>query len=126
MATKFDKYRVVDENHPNYGKRFRGMATPDLQVIDTKTGDFYTISQVELMNDVHAAYGGVYFGRFGVFLFAREYLQYHSLQFGLAVDHIKHDDAYLDIELKIAVAGVGIRFTWLAKSNWDILKRRRK
>lgn len=122
MAKQNNKYRITDESHPRYGEKFRGIPTTELSVIDVKTKEFFDMSQVEKIGDAHAVYGGMYIGRLGVFLFAREYTQYHTLQFGLAVDHIKHDDAYLDIELKIAVAGVGIRFTWLAKSNWAVLK----
>lgn len=115
---KANKYRIVDAKHPNYKKKFKGMPTANLGVIDVKTGEEFDISQVELIPEKHAVYFGMYLGRLGLFLFGREYIKYHSLQFGLAIDHIKHDDAYLDIELKFLMFGIGLRFTCLSKRNY--------
>lgn len=112
-----NKYRIVDKSHPRYGKKFKGMPTAELCVVDVKTNEYFDISQVQMI-DQHAGYFGAYFGRLGLFLFGREYIKYHSLQFGLAIDHIKHDDMYLDIELRIAIVGIGIRFTWLSKRKY--------
>lgn len=63
----------------------------------------------------HSIYSGFHFMRFGFFLFAREYIKFNSYQFGLAIDWIKYDDAYLDIEFRLACFGVGIRFVLLNK-----------
>lgn len=115
---KANKYRIIDANNPRCGKKFKGIPTADLGVIDLEEGEEFDMSQVELIPEKHAAYFGIYLGRLGLFLFGREYIKYHSLQFGLAVDHIKHDDAYLDIELKFLMFGIGIRFTWLSRQNY--------
>lgn len=110
------KYRITDTSHPRCGKKFRGFPTTEMTVVDSKTGDIFEQSQVEQVGDAHAAYIGFHIGRVGVFLFAREYVKYHTLQFGLAIDAVKYDDAYLDIELRIAVVGIGVRFVLREKT----------
>lgn len=68
-------------------------------------------------SDKHAVYCGLHIGRFGTFLFAREYIKYHSYQFGICVDFINSGDAYLDVEIRIACFGIGIRFVWQKLAN---------
>lgn len=65
----------------------------------------------------HAIYLGIHGKRYGAFLFAREYWQYHSLQFGISIDAImaKGNDKYIDVELRIVCFAIGIRFVKLAK-----------
>lgn len=64
--------------------------------------------------DVHTAQIGFHIGRVGVYLYAREYWQYRSWQFGVSIDAI-NDDRYLDVELKAFCFGVGIRFIWIKR-----------
>lgn len=112
---KVNKYRVIDENHKNFGKKIKAVPNGLLQYVDVKTGETYDIKQVAVIPDAHAVYGGIRGNHFGVFLFAREYWQYRSFQFGISFDAIgaKGGDKYFDIELRIACFGVGIRFVSL-------------
>lgn len=51
----------------------------------------------------------------GVYVYAREYWQYHSWQFGVSIDAINGYDRYVDIEAKILFVGIGIRFIWIKR-----------
>lgn len=112
---KANKYRVTDTQHPNYGKKIKAIPNDCLQYVDVKTGDVYEMEQVTLIPDSHAAYIDIHGKHFGVFLFGREYWQYHSFQFGVSIDAItpKDSDKYLDIECRIACFGIGIRFVFV-------------
>lgn len=116
---KVNKYRVIDERHPNFGKKIKAIPNDRLQYVDVKTGETYELEQVTIIPDAHAVYGGIHGKHFGVFLFGREYWQFHSFQLGASIDAItpKDGDKYLDIELRVACFGVGIRFVKL--TNFD-------
>lgn len=65
--------------------------------------------------DVHTAQIGFHIGRVGVYVYAREYWQYHSWQFGVSIDAINGCYRYVDIEVKILFVGIGIRFIWIKR-----------
>lgn len=60
---------------------------------------------------------GIHVGRVGVYIYAHEYWQYHSWQFGVSVDAINGYDRYLDLELKVFCFGIGIRFIWIKREK---------
>jgi hypothetical protein len=55
--------------------------------------------------------------RFGLYLFAREYLKYNQYFIvpGVSVDAVNGYDRYVDIEAKILFVGIGIRFIWIKR-----------
>lgn len=113
-ANKARKYRVVDNSLTNYGKIIKARENNcGSELVDIKTGVSYQHSQLEQIEH-HAVYGGITLGRFGLFLFAREYLKYRTIQFGLGIDYISATDKMLDIELKFLFFGIGIRFIKIA------------
>lgn len=109
------RYKVVSKANANFGKTI--MAVPDTMGLftDVKTGEQYADYELRRIPEKHAVYGGLHIGRFGLFLFAREYIKYHSYQFGVGIDLINSGDAYLDIEARVACFGIGIRFVWIKK-----------
>lgn len=110
-ANKAHKYRVMDNSLPNYGKVIKARENNcGTELIDIKTNQIYQRSQLHKI-ERHAVYAGIHIGRFGFFLFAREYLKYNTIQFGVSVDLINGTDTYLDLELKMFFFGVGIRLT---------------
>lgn len=116
MKTK--RYKVVNPERQDVGKTIK--AVPDttvckLRYIDVKTGENYSEWELKELPERHALYGGLHLGRLGIFLFGREYIKYHSYQFGVGVDFINSGDAYLDIEVRIACFGIGVRFVWYKK-----------
>ena len=68
-----------------------------------------------MSKDKHTVQTGIHVGRVGVYVYAREYLQYHSWQFGVSIDAINGYDRYVDIEAKILFVGIGIRFIWIKR-----------
>lgn len=68
-----------------------------------------------MSKDKHTVQTGIHVGRVGVYVYAREYWQYHSLQFGVSIDAINGYDRYVDIEAKILFVGIGIRFIWIKR-----------
>ena len=54
-----------------------------------------------MSKDKHTVQTGIHVGRVGVYVYAREYWQYHSWQFGVSIDAINGYDRYVDIEAKI-------------------------
>lgn len=54
-----------------------------------------------MSKDKHTVQTGIHVGRLGVYVYAREYWQYHSWQFGVSIDAINGYDRYVDIEAKI-------------------------
>lgn len=112
-----NKYKVVDKSHAKYGKIVKCTPNDNLEYVDVETGEVYTLEQVTVMPEKHAVYWGFILWRFGMYFFAREYMKYHSYQLGLSADWIKHDDAYLDLEIRVACFGAGIRFMWLSKAS---------
>lgn len=58
-----------------------------------------------MSKDKHTVQTGIHVGRVGVYVYAREYWQYHSWQFGVSIDAI-NDDRYVDIEAKILFVGL--------------------
>lgn len=65
----------------------------------------------------HTVGAGIHVGRVGVYVYAHEYWQYHSWQFGVSVDAINGYDRYLDLELKVFCFGIGIRFIWIKREK---------
>lgn len=72
--------------------------------------------------DVHTAQIGFHIGRVGVYVYAREYWQYHSWQFGVSIDAINGYDRYADLELKFLCFGLGFRFIWITKRKYYLCK----
>lgn len=68
-----------------------------------------------MSKDKHTVQTGIHVGRVGVYVYAREYWQYHSCQFGVSIDAINGYDRYVDIEAKILFVGIGIRFIWIKR-----------
>lgn len=68
-----------------------------------------------MSKDKHTLQTGIHVGRVGVYVYAREYWQYHSWQFGVSIDAINGYDLYVDIEAKILFIGIGIRFIWIKR-----------
>lgn len=109
------RYRVIDETHPMHGKVIRATLTSWGQFLDKKSNNLLEESQLQELPERHAVYGNLVFGRFCIGLFAREYIKYHSYQFGVGFDYFEGFDNYFDIEVKVACFGLGIRFTWIKK-----------
>lgn len=70
-----------------------------------------------MSKDKHTVQTGIHVGRVGVCVYAREYWQYHSWQFGVSVDAINGYDRYVDIEAKILFVGIGLRFIWIKREE---------
>lgn len=68
-----------------------------------------------MSKDKHTVQTGIHVGRVGVYVYAREYWQYHSWQFGVSIDAINGYYRYVDIEAKILFVGIGIRFIWIKR-----------
>lgn len=68
-----------------------------------------------MSKDKHTVQTGIHVGRVGVYVYAREYWQYYSWQFGVSIDAINGYDRYVDIEAKILFVGIGIRFIWIER-----------
>lgn len=68
-----------------------------------------------MSKDKHTVQTGIHVGRVGVYVYAREYWQYDSWQFGVSIDAINGYDRYVDIEAKILFVGIGIRFIWIKR-----------
>lgn len=68
-----------------------------------------------MSKDKHTVQTGIHVGRVGVYVYAREYWQYHSWLFGVSIDTINGYDRYVDIEAKILFVGIGIRFIWIKR-----------
>lgn len=68
-----------------------------------------------MSKDKHTVQTGIHVGRVGVYVYAREYWQYNSWQFGVSIDAINGNDRYIDIEAKILFVGIGIRFIWIKR-----------
>lgn len=112
---KAKKYKVVATDRSNYGKVIKATTNYMGTLTDVKTGEQYAESELQQIPENHAAYFGVHIGRFGMFLFGREYMKYHSYQFGCGVDFINSEDKYMDFEMRVACFGVGVRFMWVSK-----------
>lgn len=59
-----------------------------------------------MSKDKHTVQTGIHVGRVGVYVYAREYWQYHSWQFGVSIDAINGYDRYVDIEAKIFLSAL--------------------
>ena len=68
-----------------------------------------------MSKDRHTVQTGIHVGRVGVYVYAREYWQYHSWQFGVSIDATNGYDRYVDSEAKILFAGIGRRFIWIKR-----------
>lgn len=68
-----------------------------------------------MSKDKHTGQTGIHVGWVGVYVYAREYWQYHNWQFGVSIDAINGYDRYVDIEAKILFVGIGIRFIWIKR-----------
>lgn len=117
MENQAQKYKIIDPKSKDFGKKIKALPNELLSYVDVKTGKVYDINQLQKLPERHAFYGGVKMGRFGVFIFGREYWRYRTFQFGLSVDWIRGADTYLDIEAHAFCFGFGVRFVWIAKVN---------
>lgn len=107
------RYKIINPKSPNFGKKIKAVKDAPYWYIDVKTGAQYEASELREIPEKHAVYGGLHIGRFGLFLFGREYIKYHSYQFGVCIDFINFGDTYLDIEARVACFGIGLRFVWI-------------
>lgn len=84
-----------------------------------KTGAEYTQSELHIIQPRHMVQIGFHIWRFGLYLFASEYLKYNSwfIVPGVSVDAINGCDRYLDIEVKALFIGFGIRFIWIKRKK---------
>lgn len=117
---KASKYKIIDTQNPHFGEKIK--AVPDsfggFTAVDMRhLGQHYEPEQLREISEKHAAYFGIHINRFGIFLFGREYIKYHSYQFGIGVDFINSWDAYLDVEMRVACFGIGVRFVWMKKQD---------
>lgn len=117
---KASKYKIIDTQNVCFGETIK--AIPDTfggyMAVDRRHyGHHYEQEELRQIPEKHAAYFGIHIFRFGIFLFAREYIKYHSYQFGCGIDFINSGDAYLDIELRVACFGIGVRFVWQKFAN---------
>lgn len=108
-ANKTYRYRIIDNSLPNYGKVIKARENNcGIELVDVKTGVTYQRSQLHKI-ERHAVYVGIHIGHYGLFLFAREYMKYKTMQFGIGFDYITETDKMLDFEIKILFFGIGIR-----------------
>lgn len=115
---KADRYTIINPQDISFGDKIK--AIPDtfggFMAVDMRhCGRHYEKEDLRPIPEKHAVYFGIHIFRFGIFLFGREYIKYHSYQFGCGIDFINSGDAYLDIEARIACFGAGIRFVWRKK-----------
>ena len=116
MRMEARKYKVIDPKCDTFGKTIKVVADDALVYTDVKTGKTYDIGQLRRIPEKHAIYFGLSGSRFGVFLFGREYLKYKSYQFGVGLDLIDSGgDRYVDVEVRLAFVGFGVRFAWIQK-----------
>lgn len=116
------KYKVINPDNPNFGKKFDGIVTVDsgsraLMVTDVRTGRYYNAEEVREVPERHAAYMGVHIGRVGLFLFVREYCKYHSYWIGCGIDCIEGNERCIDFEARILCFGIGLRISSLKKNE---------
>lgn len=97
------------------GKVVKVTAVGQLKYKNVKTGEIYDIGDLEIIPEKHTSAWGFHIKRFGVYFFAREYWKYKSFQFGISFDILNGKDNALDVELKFACFGIGIRFIILTK-----------
>ncbi len=97
------------------GKVVKVKSIGQLRYKNVKTGKVYDIGELEIMPEKHSIAWGFHIKRFGVYFFAREYWEYKSFQFGISFDVLNGKDKALDIELKFACVGIGVRFIILTK-----------
>ena len=107
---KYQKFKVTAT-----GKVVKVKAVGRLEYEDVKTGERYDIGDLQIIPEKHSVAWGTHVGRFGVYLFAREYFKYKTFQFGISFDLIKGADRAIDVELKFACFGAGVRFIILTK-----------
>ena len=61
--------------------------------------------------------------RMSIILFARDYTPYNTCQLGISIDKGSFTDKNLnickncDLELKLLIMGVGVRFGWISKES---------
>lgn len=112
---KVRKYKVINPKSPHFGKTIKAIPNGQYWYIDVKTGCQYEECELREIPEKHAAYFGIHIFRFGIFLFVREYIKYHSYQFGCGVDYIDGTDRYIDFEIRVLCFGVGLRLTILKR-----------
>jgi hypothetical protein len=84
---------------------------------DIKTGGYYYDTELQFEQSRHMWQLGFHVGRFGMFVFVREYIKYNVwyLLPGIAVSAVNGYDRYVDAEVKFLFFGFGVRFIWVKK-----------
>lgn len=116
MKTKIDKRDTYRYKVRLTGEKIRGTVIDSHgSVKDVITGKCYFAYEIDRINRRHMVQLGFHIWRFGLYLFAREYLKYNSwfIVPGVSVDAVNGYDRYLDIEIKLLCIGFGIRFIWI-------------
>lgn len=113
MNNDVRKYKVIAT-----GEKIRGAVVDSHGTVkDIKTGKLYFYDEVKRKERRHMVQLGFHIWRFGLYLFAREYLKYNQYFIvpGVSVDAVNGYDRYVDIEAKILFVGIGIRFIWIKR-----------
>lgn len=113
MNNDVRKYKVIVT-----GEKIRATVIDSHGTVkDVKTGKCYFCNEVERKERRHDVRFGFHIWRFGLYLFAREYLKYNQwfIVPGVSVDAVNGYDRYLDIEAKILCVAFGIRFIWIKR-----------
>lgn len=84
---------------------------------DVQTGTEYCQHELHIIPPRHDVQLRCHIGRLGFALYAREYIKYHSWQFGLTIDAVNGYDRYVDVELRAFCFGIGIRFIWIKRNK---------
>lgn len=82
---------------------------------DVKTGDVYDIGQLEMLPDKHQWTTGFNVGRYGFYLFWRDYFKYKTYGIGVNCDIIRGTDRATDMEIRLVCYGAGVRIIKLSK-----------
>ncbi len=107
------RYKVIAT-----GKKIKAVNVARGTYEDIKTGQRYMFDEIEYLGERrHMVQLGFHIWRFGLYLFAREYLKYNQYFIvpGVSVDAVNGYDRYVDIEAKILFVGIGIRFIWIKR-----------
>lgn len=119
MKTKIDpqekrdaiRYKVIST-----GEKIKAIQVGRSAYKDIATGKVHAAEDLQYLGERrHMVQLGFHIWRFGLYLFAREYLKYNSwfIVPGVSVDAVNGYDRYLDIEIKLLCIGFGIRFIWI-------------
>lgn len=110
------RYRVIET-----GKKIKATAANSHGAVKCiNTGRVYTLDEVKYLGERrHDVRVGFHIWRIGVYLFAREYLKYHSwvITPSLSIDTVNGYDCYVDFEVKFLCVGGGVRFIWIKRKK---------